>query len=86
VFIEYRTDANPYERERRAPPRPGRSRRRAGTEAAPLKILIGVLAGMPKASLYGLVLSPTRDQRRLFGLNHNRQESFGGSRFVHSHG
>ena len=32
VFIEYRTDANPYERERRAPQRPGRSRRRAGTK------------------------------------------------------
>src|SRR3984893_12113559 len=32
VFIEYRTHANPYERERRAPPRPGRSRRRVGTK------------------------------------------------------
>ena len=30
VFIEYRTDANPYERERRVKARPGRSRRRAG--------------------------------------------------------
>jgi len=32
VFIEYRTDANPYARERRVQPRPGRSRRRAGTK------------------------------------------------------
>jgi GTP-binding protein len=30
VFIEYRTDANPYERERRGKPRSGRSHRRAG--------------------------------------------------------
>src|SRR5205807_2330343 len=29
VVIEYRTDANPYDRERRAKPRPGRPRRRA---------------------------------------------------------
>jgi GTP-binding protein len=29
VFIEYRTDANPYQRERRVKPRPRRSRRRA---------------------------------------------------------
>jgi len=28
VVIEYRTDANPYDRERRAKPRPGRPRRR----------------------------------------------------------
>jgi len=33
VFIEYRTDANPYERERRTQPRPGRSRRRGRTKA-----------------------------------------------------
>ena len=33
VFIEYRTDANPYERERRTQARPGRSRRRARTKA-----------------------------------------------------
>jgi GTP-binding protein len=32
VFIEYRTDANPYARERRVQPRPDRSRRRAGTK------------------------------------------------------
>src|SRR6267154_2664231 len=32
VFIEYRTDANPYERERRVKPRAGRPRRRAGTK------------------------------------------------------
>jgi len=30
VFIEYRTDANPYERERRTPPA-RRGRRRAGS-------------------------------------------------------
>src|SRR6266853_701571 len=30
VVIEYRTDANPYDRERRAKPRPGGSRRRVG--------------------------------------------------------
>jgi hypothetical protein len=33
---------------------------------------------MPKASLYGLVLSPVRTSDDLFGLNHNHQESFGG--------
>ncbi len=33
VFIEYRTDANPYARERRTPAHPGRSRRRARTKA-----------------------------------------------------
>jgi GTP-binding protein len=32
VFIEYRTDANPYARERRVQPRSDRSRRRAGTK------------------------------------------------------
>ena len=32
VFIEYRTDANPYARERRVQPHPGSSRRRAGTK------------------------------------------------------
>jgi GTP-binding protein len=30
VFVEYRTDANPYARERRVKPRPERPRRRAG--------------------------------------------------------
>src|SRR5207302_5729390 len=33
VFIEYRTDANPYERDRRTEARPRSSRRRAGTKA-----------------------------------------------------